>query len=67
MKLSWHHTEFGRRTDCETYRVVREGDGWQLLDVDWNPIGDPVATIAAAMNEADRQASRAARVPRGTS
>lgn len=60
VKLRWHHTEFGRRTDCETYRIVREGEGWQLLDADWTPIGPWSPTIGAALNQADRVAARAA-------
>lgn len=59
--LTWHHTEFGRRTDCETYRVVREGDGWQLLDADWTPIGSWTPTIDQAQYQAERHAARAAR------
>lgn len=47
--LTWHHTEFGRRSACETYHVVHQGDGWQLLDADWNPIGPAVPTIDQAL------------------
>jgi hypothetical protein len=60
MKFRWHHTEFGRRSDCETYRIVRDGVGWQLLDCEWNPIGDWTPTIEAALYQADRAAARAA-------
>jgi hypothetical protein len=63
MKLAWHHTEFGRRTACETYRIVHRGGGWQLPDADWNPLAEPVATIDAAQATAARLA---ARVSRGT-
>lgn len=59
-RLSWVHTEFGRRTDCERYRIVRKGDGWQLLDADWDPLAKPVLTIAAAQRQAERCAERAA-------
>jgi len=62
--LSWHHTEFGRRTACETYHVVHQGDGWQLLDAAWDPLGPPVRTIEEAMHQAERHAART--LPRGT-
>jgi hypothetical protein len=64
--LTWHHTEFGRRTDCETYRVVREGDGWQLLDADWTPIGSWAPTIDQAQYQAERHAARAIAAQRST-
>ena len=56
--LHWHHTEFGRRSACETYHVVHQGDGWQLLDAAWNPIGPPVPAIEDAMHAAERHATR---------
>lgn len=57
--LAWHHTEFGRRTDCETYRIVHKAAGWLLLDAEWNPIGDPVPTIPIAQQLAERHARSA--------
>jgi len=63
--LSWQHTEFGRRTNCERYHVVHQGDGWQLLDADWTAIAPAVRTIEEAMHQAERHAARA--LPRGTS
>jgi len=65
--LTWQHTEFGRRTICETYHVVHQGEGWQLLDADWNPLAPAVRTIEEAMHQAERHAARAvAALPRGT-
>jgi hypothetical protein len=58
--LTWHHTEFGRRSTCEQYRIVRTGAGWQLLDAQWEPLAKPVATIPAAQRQAERCAARAA-------
>ena len=61
--LKWHHTELGRRTDDERYRIVRHGDGWVLLDAEWNDLG-----VARTIEEAQQLAERlAARLPRGTS
>jgi hypothetical protein len=53
--LTWHPTEFGRRTACERYRIVFKGGGWQLLDADWNPLADPT-DMASAMLIAERLA-----------
>jgi hypothetical protein len=55
--LTWQHTEFGRRTACGSYRIVHKGAGWQLLDADWNPLGE-AATIAAAQQLAEKLAAR---------
>jgi hypothetical protein len=55
--LTWHHTEFGRRTDCERFRIVHQGASWQLLDADWNPLG-AAPTIAAAQQLAERVVAR---------
>jgi hypothetical protein len=59
-QLTWDHTEFGRRSTCEQYRIVRTGAGWHLLDADWDPLAPPVATIRAAQRQAERWAARAA-------
>lgn len=56
--LRWLHTETGRRTVCGTYRVVRQGGGWQVLDADWMPLADPVETIQAAQQIAEGLAAR---------
>jgi hypothetical protein len=62
--LTWHHTEFGRRTDCGTFRIVHQGGGWQLLDADWNPLGT-APTIPGAQQLAERLLARSrAGVPR---
>jgi len=67
-RLVWHHTEFGRRTACQTYRIVRHAAGWQLLDAHWDPLAAPVATVALAQQIAEGVALRAARArARGTS
>ena len=56
--LRWHHTEFGRRTDCERFRLVyRDRGGWQLLDADWNILADPTDMLTA-MQLAERLAKR---------
>ena len=58
-RLSWHHTEFGRRSDDERYRIVHNSaGGWWLLDADWNPIAT-APTIPAAQNRAEMLAGRA--------
>jgi hypothetical protein len=57
--LTWHHTEFGRRTACGMYRIVHERGGWALLDRDWNPLC-AAPTIVAAQQVAERLAARAA-------
>jgi hypothetical protein len=67
VKLQWWHTELGRRTPDETYRVVRQNGGWQLLDREWLPLAPPCATIVEAQQIAERLAARAAALPRGTS
>ena len=67
MTLKWLHTELGRRTPDETYRVVRQRGGWQLLDREWEPLAPPCDTIAEAQQLAERMAARTARLPRGTS
>jgi hypothetical protein len=51
--LTWQHTEFGRRTPCGTFRIVHKGDGWQLLDAEWNPLAE-ARSIAAAQQIAER-------------
>lgn len=56
--LRWLHTELGRRTPDEQYRIVRQGGGWQLLDVEWMPLAEPVETIHAAQQLAERLAAR---------
>lgn len=61
MALTWHHTEFGRRSACETFHVVHDSRGWLLLDADWNPIGDPAPSVDAALNRAEQIATRLAR------
>lgn len=66
MPLHWFHTELGRRTDDETYRIVRQGGGWQLLDTNWDPLAPPSATIAEAQQIAERLAARAAANTKGT-
>ena len=58
--LTWHHTEFGRRSACETYHIVFS-DGWQLLDADWNALGAPHPTIEAACLRAEALARSRAR------
>jgi hypothetical protein len=63
-RLTWHHTEFGRRSTCERYRVVHEGAGWSLLDADWNTIAVNYATIAAAQLRAEQHAERLAAIAR---
>jgi len=61
--LQWHHTELGRRTDDEQYRIVRHGDGWVLLDAEWNGLA-----VARTIKDAQQLAERLARrLPRGTS
>jgi hypothetical protein len=56
--LTWHHTEFGRRTDCLQYRIVRKGDqACQLLDADWNFLA-ACPNIAAAQRVAEQLALR---------
>jgi hypothetical protein len=52
--LVWQATEFGRRTECGTYRVVHTDRGWQLLDADWNVIGQPTRKIAESQQLAER-------------
>lgn len=66
MTLRWHHTELGRRTDDERYRIVRHGDSWVLLDAAWNDLG-VCRTIEAAQQLAERLAARTTTLPRGTS
>lgn len=51
-RLSWHHTELGRRTHDAAFRIVRQGDAWALLDADWNTLGG-CRTIADAQQLAD--------------
>jgi hypothetical protein len=57
--LRWHHTELGRRTDCGRYRVVHSGDGWVLLDANWNDLG-VARMIIEAQQLAERLESRKA-------
>jgi hypothetical protein len=64
--LTWHHTEFGRRTDCGTFRIVHQGGGWQLLDADWNPLG-AASSIPAAQQLAERLHARATAAARRAS
>jgi len=59
--LVWYHTEFGRRTSDERYHVVHQGEGWQLLNALWDPLGPAVRTIEEAMHQAERHAAAAAR------
>ena len=60
--MKWHHTELGRRTDDEQYRIVRHGDGWVLLDAEWHDVG-----VCRSIEEAQQLAERLARrLPRGT-
>jgi hypothetical protein len=63
-RLTWHHTEFGRRSTCERYRIVHEGGAWSLLDADWNAIAVNYATIAAAQQRAEQHADRLAVIAR---
>jgi hypothetical protein len=60
--LTWHHTELGRRTTCEQYRIVRHGDGWVLLDADWTSLG-----VARTIEEAQQLAERVAKRSTGNS
>jgi len=55
--LVWHHTEFGRRTDDERYRIIRVGAAWQLLDAEWNALTLP-GTMAEMMLAAERLVAR---------
>jgi hypothetical protein len=57
-RLTWHHTEFGRRSDCERFRIVHNtAGGWWLLDADWNPIAT-TPDIPAAQQRAQQRAAR---------
>ena len=58
MTLTWQATEFGRRTECGTYRVVHTDAGWQLLDADWNAIGQATRKIAESQQIAERIAAQ---------
>jgi hypothetical protein len=53
--LHWHHTEFGRRTDCGRFRVVHAGSAWAVLDADWTQIAR-ADSVAAAQALAERMA-----------
>lgn len=59
--LHWHHTELGRRTDDEAFRIVRMGDGWALLDAAWNSLG-VCRTIPEALQLADQIAMKRVKV-----
>jgi hypothetical protein len=57
-RLTWHHTEFGRRSDCERYRIVHNpAGGWWLLDARWDPIA-AARDIAHAQQLAQQRAAR---------
>jgi hypothetical protein len=56
--LVWHATEFGRRTECGTYRIVHTDGGWQLLDDNWNAVAEPTRKIVEAQQLAERVAAR---------
>jgi len=52
--LTWHHTEFGRRSDCLSYSIMRKGyDGCLLLDTEWNVLAE-CPSIAAAQRRAEQ-------------
>lgn len=56
--LAWHSTEFGRRTDCGTFRIVHTDAGWQLLDADWNAICQATRKIPESQQIAERIAAQ---------
>lgn len=59
-RLAWHHTEFGRRSACEQFRIVHHPTaGWALLDAEWNPLATS-STVAGAQDRAEQIAARAA-------
>jgi len=63
--LVWHHTELGRRTDDERYRIIRAGDAWQLLDHNWNALALP-GTMEDMYRAAERlEAQRKAKAKTG--
>jgi hypothetical protein len=53
--LTWHPTEFGRRSACERYRIIFKSKGWQLLDANWDPLAEPT-DMQSAMLIAERLA-----------
>jgi hypothetical protein len=57
--LRWHSTEFGRRSECERFHIVSARGGWEVLDAEWNLLGE-VATIGAGQQLAERLVARAA-------
>ena len=59
--LTWHHTELGRRSTCERYRILRQGDNCRLLDGEWNPLGELCPSIEAAQRLAEQIEARARR------
>jgi hypothetical protein len=48
MTLTWQATEFGRRTPDGRYRIVHTGEGWQLLDREWNALAPATRKIPEA-------------------
>lgn len=55
MTLTWHATEFGRRTDDCRYRLKHTDTGWQLCDADsWHPLAEPTRRLRDAQQIADR-------------
>lgn len=60
--VKWLHTELGRRTADGTYRIVRQGDGWVLLDAEWKDLG-----VCRTIDEAQQLAERIAKRSTGNS
>jgi hypothetical protein len=56
--LTWHATEFGRRTDDGRYRIVHTERGWRLLDAEWNPLAEPTRKIPESQGIAERLEQR---------
>ncbi len=56
--LTWHHTEFGRGTDCDSYHAMRCGDDWRVLDRDWNYISGLVKSLVACQEIAEKHKAR---------
>ena len=52
--MTWHATEFGRRTACQRFRVVHTDKGWQLMDAEWRPLGQATRKIVEAQQLAER-------------
>ena len=59
--LTWHHTEFGRRTTDGRFRVVRHlGSRWRVLDANWNVL-DTCDSVEGAQKIAEGFARRTRR------